>query len=67
MEDRVLALKNRIMKHPLVKKEKLNPKTWINSEHVKDFTDFILQKEPEPNTDFDNVEMCKYTLEYRIS
>ncbi|XP_060763139.1 ankyrin repeat and death domain-containing protein 1B isoform X2 [Neoarius graeffei] len=61
MEDRVLALKNRIMKHPLVKKEKLNPKTWINSEHVKDFTDFILQKEPEPNTDFDNVEMLLQT------
>lgn len=59
MEDRVLALKSRIMKHPLMKKEHLNPKTWINSDHVKDFTDFVLQKEPEADKDFDHVEMCK--------
>lgn len=61
MEDRILALKNRVMMNPLLKKENLNPKTWINSDHVKDFTDFVLQKEPEADTDFDNVEMCKYT------
>lgn len=55
------------MKHPMLKKENLNPKAWINSEHVKDFTDILLQKEPEADADFDNVEMCKYTLECRIS
>lgn len=54
------------MQHPLLKKENLNPKAWINSEHVKDFTDFITQKEPEADTDFDSVEMCKYTLERKI-
>ncbi|XP_072520865.1 uncharacterized protein ankdd1b isoform X3 [Salminus brasiliensis] len=57
MADRVLALKDRIMKHPMLKKENLNPKTWMKSEHVKGFTDFILQKEPEADASFDNVEM----------
>ncbi|XP_053466139.1 ankyrin repeat and death domain-containing protein 1B [Ictalurus furcatus] len=61
MEDRVLALKDRIMKHPMLKKENLNPKAWINSEHVKDFTDILLQKEPEADADFDNVEMLLET------
>ncbi|XP_026994407.2 ankyrin repeat and death domain-containing protein 1B isoform X2 [Tachysurus fulvidraco] len=61
MEDRVLALKSRIMKHPLMKKENLNPKTWLNSDHVKDFTDFVLQKEPEADKDFDHVEMLLET------
>ncbi|XP_058230796.1 ankyrin repeat and death domain-containing protein 1B isoform X2 [Hemibagrus wyckioides] len=61
MEDRILALKNRIMTNPLLKKENLNPKTWMNSDHVKDFTDFVLQKEPEADTDFDNVEMLLET------
>lgn len=65
MEEKVLSLKTRIMQHPLLKKENLNPKAWINSEQVKDFTDFILQKEQEADTDFDNVEMCKYKLEWR--
>lgn len=71
MEERVLALKNRIIKHPLLKRENLNPKAWINSEHVKGFTDFVLQKEPEADTDFDHVEMCKYihtlTLDCSVS
>ncbi|KAL7836602.1 hypothetical protein AOLI_G00278860 [Acnodon oligacanthus] len=57
MEERVLALKERIMKHPMLQKENLNPKTWMKSEHIKDFTDFVLQKEPEADSSFDNVEM----------
>lgn len=55
-----MALKDRIMKHPMMKKENLNPKTWIKSEHVQGFTDFILQKEPEADNSFDDEEMCKY-------
>ncbi|KAI5088324.1 ankyrin repeat and death domain-containing protein 1B isoform X2, partial [Silurus meridionalis] len=61
MEERFLALKNRVMAHPRLKKENLNPKAWINSEHVKDFTDFVLQKEPEADRDFDHVEMLLET------
>ncbi|KAF5906674.1 ankyrin repeat and death domain-containing protein 1B, partial [Clarias magur] len=57
MEEKILAMKNRIMKNPLLNRENLNPKGWINSAHVKDFTDFVLQKEPEADSDFDNTEM----------
>ncbi|XP_036454852.1 ankyrin repeat and death domain-containing protein 1B [Colossoma macropomum] len=61
MEEKVLALKERIMKHPMLKKENLNPKIWMKSEHIKDFTDFVLQKEPEADSSFDNVEMLLET------
>ncbi|XP_062873697.1 ankyrin repeat and death domain-containing protein 1B [Trichomycterus rosablanca] len=57
MGEKVLALKDKIMKHPMMKKENLNPKLWMKSEHHKDLTDVILQKEPEEDADYDHVEM----------
>lgn len=60
--ERTLALKDRLLKHPLLKKENLNPKTWFNAEPVKGFTDLILQRDTtEPDTSFDNAVMCKLT------
>lgn len=55
--DKALAFKGRILN-----KENLNPKTWIKTENIKGFKDFILQKESE-ETDgqsFDDENMCKY-------
>lgn len=57
MEERVSALKSRILKHPILSQDKLNPKTWMQTEQIKGFTDFILQKEPEADSDYDNEEM----------
>ncbi|TSM85917.1 Ankyrin repeat and death domain-containing protein 1B [Bagarius yarrelli] len=49
------------MQHPLLKKENMNPKVWMNLEPVKNFKDFVLQKESEEDNDFDNVEMLLET------
>lgn len=59
--EKVLALKERVMSHPALKKENLNPKAWMTTENLKGFKDFILQRESDTGTDtsFDNVEMCE--------
>jgi len=60
MERRVQALKDYILKQPVWKKENLNPKTWLKSDHVKGFTDFILPKDIGEDGGYDSKEMCEY-------
>ncbi|XP_048098888.1 ankyrin repeat and death domain-containing protein 1B isoform X1 [Alosa alosa] len=58
MEKQTLAFRDRLLKSPLLKKENLNPKTWLNSESVKSFTDLVLQRDTtEPDTSYDNAVM----------
>ncbi|XP_012683942.2 ankyrin repeat and death domain-containing protein 1B [Clupea harengus] len=58
MERGTLGLRDRLLKHTLLKRETLNPKTWLNSEPVKGFTDLILQRDnTEPDTSYDNEAM----------
>lgn len=58
----MLALRTMIKKHR-PKKETLDPRQWMKQEAVRGFTDFVLNKHTEEETDnsFDNKEMCKYT------
>ncbi|XP_063050510.1 ankyrin repeat and death domain-containing protein 1B [Engraulis encrasicolus] len=52
----------RLLQHPLLKTETLNPKTWLNSQQVKGFTDLILQRDTtEPDTSYDNTVMLLET------
>lgn len=60
MERRAQALKEYILKQPVWKKENLNPKTWLKSDHVKGFTEFILPKDIGEDGGYDNKEMCEY-------
>ncbi|KAM9360086.1 uncharacterized protein ankdd1b [Symphorus nematophorus] len=58
MERRALALKAMVKKHR-PKKEDLDPRKWMRKETVRGFTDFILNKHSDIDTDnsFDNKEM----------
>ncbi|KAG7481441.1 hypothetical protein MATL_G00066540 [Megalops atlanticus] len=57
--EKALALRDKVKNHPMLKKENLNPKTWMTAENLKGFTDFILHRETDSETDtsFDNVQM----------
>ncbi|KAJ8380387.1 hypothetical protein SKAU_G00011650 [Synaphobranchus kaupii] len=57
--ERALAFKDKVLSHPALKKDNLNPKTWLTAENLKGFRDFILQRETDTETDtsFDNVQM----------
>ncbi|XP_068615407.1 ankyrin repeat and death domain-containing protein 1B-like [Brachionichthys hirsutus] len=58
MERRTLALKE-MVKQRFPKKEELDPRKWVNQEAVREFTDFVLNKNSDLDTDrsFDNKEM----------
>ncbi|XP_067431652.1 ankyrin repeat and death domain-containing protein 1B [Thunnus thynnus] len=58
MERRMLAVRTMIKKHR-PKKETLDPRQWMKQEAVRGFTDFVLNKHTEEETDnsFDNKEM----------
>ncbi|XP_031704708.1 ankyrin repeat and death domain-containing protein 1A [Anarrhichthys ocellatus] len=58
MERRALDVKTMIKKHQ-PKTENLDPRKWMREETVRGFTDFILNKHSETETDnsFDNKEM----------
>ncbi|XP_033946255.1 ankyrin repeat and death domain-containing protein 1B [Pseudochaenichthys georgianus] len=58
MERRALTLKAKIQKHHL-KTENLDPRKWMTQETVDAFSDFILNKHSDRETDnsFDNQEM----------
>ncbi|KAM9857887.1 uncharacterized protein ankdd1b isoform 1-T2 [Aulostomus maculatus] len=58
MEKKALALTAAIKKH-CPKKEDLDPRTWMGQEPVRGFTDFVLNKNSDKDTDnsFDNKEM----------
>ncbi|KAM3868092.1 uncharacterized protein ankdd1b [Diretmus argenteus] len=57
MQRRTLALRERMKNHPL--KENLDPRKWVRPETAKGFTDFVLNKHSDKETDnsFDNKEM----------
>ncbi|XP_068166805.1 ankyrin repeat and death domain-containing protein 1A [Antennarius striatus] len=58
MERRALALKA-MVRERIPKKEDLNPRKWMNREAVREFTDLVLNKNSDVDTDksFDNKEM----------
>lgn len=60
MERKAQALKEYILKQPVLKKENLNPKTWLKSDHIKGFTEFILPKDIGEDGGYDDKEMCEY-------
>lgn len=55
-----LSLRDR-MQNLSLKKENLDPRTWVRPEIVKGFTDFIRNKQTDKDTDrsFNNKEMCE--------
>ncbi|XP_058631918.1 ankyrin repeat and death domain-containing protein 1B isoform X2 [Onychostoma macrolepis] len=57
MERKAQAIKDCILKQPVWKKETLHPKTWLKSDHVKGFTEFILPKDIEEDGGYDCKEM----------
>lgn len=60
MEKKAQAIKDCILKQPVWKKENLHPKTWLKSDHVKAFTEFILPKDIAEDGGYDSKEMCEY-------
>ncbi|XP_071755903.2 ankyrin repeat and death domain-containing protein 1A [Centroberyx gerrardi] len=62
MESGAVTLRERMKKHA-PKKENLDPRTWVRPETVRGFTDFILHKHSDKETDnsFDNKEMLLET------
>lgn len=53
MEKKVSALKE------LIRRENLDPRKWMRQEKVREFADFMLNKEKDDNS-FDHKEMCEY-------
>uniref|UniRef100_UPI0037E964DE ankyrin repeat and death domain-containing protein 1B n=1 Tax=Semicossyphus pulcher TaxID=241346 RepID=UPI0037E964DE len=58
MERKASALRSMIQKHS-PKKEDLDPRNWMRQEAVRGFTEFVLNKQTDKDTDnsFDNKEM----------
>lgn len=61
MEQKALALRSMVKKH-LPTTEDINPRNWMKHENVREFADFILNKNMDIDTDdsFDNKEMGEY-------
>ncbi len=66
MERKAQAIKDCILKQPVWKKENLHPKTWLKSNHVKGFTEFILPKDIAEDDGYDSKEMCEYRFSFLI-
>ncbi len=66
MERKAQAIKDCILKQPVWKKENLHPKTWLKSDHVKGFTEFILPKDIAEDGGYDSKEMCEYRFSFLI-
>ncbi|XP_027134293.1 ankyrin repeat and death domain-containing protein 1A [Larimichthys crocea] len=62
MEQKALALRSMVKKH-LPTTEDINPRNWMKHENVREFADFILNKNMDIDTDdsFDNKEMVLQT------
>lgn len=66
MERKAQAIKDCILKQPVWKNESLHPKTWLKSDHVKGFTEFILPKDIAEDGGYDSKEMCEYRFSFLI-
>lgn len=67
MERRSLALRAMIKKHR-PKTENLDPRKWMREETVRGFTDFILNKHSDTDTDksFDSNDMREYACKTNL-
>lgn len=68
MEGTSSGLREMIRKHR-PRKEDLDPRKWMNREHLKGLTDMMTSHNSDTDTDnsFDNKEMCEYLVKTALA